>query len=155
MRLEYFQMIDRIAAIDLGAMTIRAACTLPEHSPVFEGHFPGYPILPGVLMIETMAQAGGWLVVALTGFEKAAFLAQVKSAKMRDFVTPGQHLTAEARLQHEGSGYAVANARLLRDGKPVAEADLTFTLRDFPNDAMRAEVHAAARRVGLPGAPAA
>lgn len=155
MLLEYFQMVDRIDALDLAAMTIRAECNLPEQSPVFEGHFPGHPILPGVLMIETMAQTGGWLVVARAGFERAAFLAQVRNAKMRDFVLPGEQLLAEAALQHEGSGYAVAAAKLRRGGKLVAEADMTFTVRPFPSETMRAQVHAAARRIGLPGAPQA
>src|ERR1700761_9055965 len=108
MRLEYFQMVDRITVLDIPGRRIVTSCQVPEQSPVFDGHFPGYPILPGVLMIETMAQTGGWLVVARLGFERAAFLAQVKSAKMRDFVAPGERLTAEAELQHEGSGYAVA-----------------------------------------------
>ena len=47
---------------------MRADCVVPDTSPVFEGHFPGYPILPGVLMIETMAQTGGWLVLAVLRF---------------------------------------------------------------------------------------
>src|SRR5437763_11989016 len=121
MRLEYFQMVDRISALDPEARTIRAECGLPETSPVFEGHFPGHPILPGVLMIETMAQTGGWLVMALLNFERAAFLAQVKEAKMRAFVAPGQALISEADLVHDGSGFAVASTRLLSDGKRVAD----------------------------------
>ncbi len=153
MLLEYFQMVDRIAALDLGARTIRAECRVPEASPVFEGHFPGNPILPGVLMIETMAQTGGWLVLARSGFESAAYLAQVKAAKMRDFVTPGQALTAEVELRHEGSGYAVASGRLSRGDKCVAEAELTYRVMRFPNETMRAQMRMAARRVGIPGAP--
>ena len=58
-------MVDRIAALDPAARTVRAECMVPDGSPVFEGHFPGHPLLPGVLMIETMAQTGGWLVLAL------------------------------------------------------------------------------------------
>ncbi len=127
---------------------------VPDTSPVFEGHFPGHPILPGVLMIETMAQTGGWLVLARSGFGSAAYLAQVKAAKMRDFVTPGQALTAEVRLQHEGSGYAVATGRLSRGEKLVAEADLTYRVMRFPNETMRAQMLVAARRIGVPGVPA-
>ena len=55
MRLEYFQMVDRIAELDLEARTVRAECLVPDASPVFEGHFPGHPLLPGALMIETGA----------------------------------------------------------------------------------------------------
>ncbi|MBV9655418.1 MAG: beta-hydroxyacyl-ACP dehydratase [Acetobacteraceae bacterium] len=147
-------MIDRVLALDLAGQTIRAECRVPETSPVFEGHFPGHPILPGVLMIESMAQAGGWLLLARSGFENAAFLAQVKAAKMRDFVTPSQILLADVALQHEGSGYAVASGRLSRGDKLVAEASLTFRVMRFPNETMRTQMQAVARRIGIPGAPA-
>ena len=107
MKLEYFQMVDRIAELDPVARTVRADCLVPDASPVFEGHFPGHPLLPGVLMIETMAQTGGWLVLAVLRFQRMPFLAQVKEAKLRAFVVPGQSLQAEARLVHDGSGYAM------------------------------------------------
>jgi 3-hydroxyacyl-[acyl-carrier-protein] dehydratase len=150
MRLEYFQMVDRISALDPAARTVRAECAVPEASPVFEGHFPGHPILPGVLMIETMAQTGGWLVMALHDFERMAFLAQVKEAKMRAFVSPGEKLVAESTIVHDGSGYAVASARLLRDGRGIAEAEITFRVMPFPNSALRAQMLEAARRVQVP-----
>ncbi len=92
MRLEYFQMVDRITTLDLPGRRIVTSCLVPEHSPVFEGHFPGYPIMPGVLLIETMAQTGGWLVLATLGCAKMPFLMQVEKAKMRTFVAPGQTL---------------------------------------------------------------
>src|SRR6201985_2373494 len=110
MRLEYFQMVDRIVALDPAARTARAQCQVPDASPVFEGHFPGHPLLPGALMIETMAQTGGWLVLATLRFTRMPFLAQVKEAKMRSFVVPGQTIEPEARLLHDGSGYAVVSA---------------------------------------------
>jgi len=150
MRLEYFQMVDRVSALDPEARTISADCTVPEASPVFEGHFPGYPILPGVLMIETMAQTGGWLVMGLLRFTRMAFLAQVKEAKMRAFVAPGQVLRTEARLLHDGSGYAVATGRILSDGKPVAEAEITYRVMAFPNETLRQELLNMARRVAMP-----
>ena len=109
MRLEYFQMVDRIAELDPAARTVRADCQVPDASPVFEGHFPGHPLLPGVLMIETMAQTGGWLVLAMLRFQRMPFLAQVKEAKLRAFVVPGQALQAEAtaaarRVRLRGGG---------------------------------------------------
>ena len=55
MRLEYFQMVDRVAALDGESIVVES--TIPEATPVFEGHFPGYPLMPGVLLVETMAQA--------------------------------------------------------------------------------------------------
>ena len=150
MRLEYFEMVDRITAIALDPGTICATCAVPAQSPVFEGHFPGHPILPGVLMIEAMAQTGGWLVMAKLGFERMVFLAAVKEAKLRQFVTPGQVLHTEATFVHDGSGYAIAEGRILLDGRAIADATLTYRVLAFPNPAMNAGVLAAARRVGVP-----
>ena len=91
MRLEYFQMVDRITELDVAGGQIVTACQVPDRSPVFEGHFPGHPILPGVLMIETMAQTGGWLVLArLRLCRSMPFLMQVeKGQDAFSFVSPG------------------------------------------------------------------
>ena len=152
MRLEYFRMIDRVVALNPVARTITAGCLVPEASPIFEGHFPGYPLLPGVLMIETMAQAGGWLIMAMQRFSNIPFLAQVKDAKLRSFITPGQPLTAHAELVHEGSGYAVANGRLFAKAALTAEAEIRYRLVSFPNEALRNEMLTVARAIALPEA---
>src|SRR3954454_1738521 len=110
MRIEYFQLIDRIVDLDLDARIIRVDAQVPDESTIFEGHFPGHPLMPGVLLIESMAQTAGWLVIAATGFSRMPFLAAVKEAKLRTFVTPGQVLALNAELVHDGSGYAVTKA---------------------------------------------
>src|SRR6516165_5280435 len=152
MRLEYFQMVDRIVALDPEARTVRADCLVPDASPVFEGHFPGHPLLPGVLMIETMAQTGGWLVLAVVRFQRMPFLAQVKEAKLRAFVIPGQPLQAEARLLHDGSGYAVTAASISSEGKRIADAEITYRVVPFPTPTLRAEMLKTARRLAVPEA---
>jgi 3-hydroxyacyl-[acyl-carrier-protein] dehydratase len=149
MRLEHFQMVDRVTVLDPAAGTVRAECAVPEASPVFEGHFPGYPLLPGVLMIETMAQTGGWLLLAMQRFARMPFLAQVREAKLRTFVQPGTRLVASVRLVHDGSGYAVMAGRLEADEKTAAEAEITYRMAPFPNDALRDRMLEAARRVGV------
>jgi 3-hydroxyacyl-[acyl-carrier-protein] dehydratase len=149
MRLEYFQMVDRIIALDIAGGRIATACQVPEQSPVFEGHFPGYPILPGVLMIETMAQTGGWLILATLGCAKMPFLMQVEKAKMRAFVAPGQALEVEATLLHQGSGYAVVKATITAGGKRVTEAEIRYGVVPFPNETLKAAMLDTARRVGL------
>jgi 3-hydroxyacyl-[acyl-carrier-protein] dehydratase len=150
MQLETFQMVDRIAVLDPGAGIVQADCLVPERSPVFEGHFPGHPILPGVLMIEAMAQTGGWLLIVLQQFTRMALLAQVRQAKLRAMVLPGQYLRAASRLVHDGSGYAVMAAQLESEGQALAEAELTYRVVPFPVPSLRDHVVGAARRARMP-----
>ena len=150
MQLEYFQLIDRILDLNLEEKKITVEAQVPKTSTVFEGHFPGYPIMPGVLLIEAMAQTSGWLLLAAMKFERMAFLAAVKEAKMRSSVIPGELLTIEAKLVHEGSGYAITEAKISVDGKLRANATITFTLIPFPNPDMRGYMDAVAKRVGFP-----
>jgi len=150
MRLEYFQLIDRIAEINLTDRKISAEAIVPNESTIFEGHFPGYPLMPGVLLIESMAQTSGWLVVAVNRFERMPFLAQVREAKFRTFVEPGARLTVTAALEHDGSGYAMTNAKIAHEGKPVCSAALTFRVMEFPNDEMNRQMRDTAARIGLP-----
>jgi 3-hydroxyacyl-[acyl-carrier-protein] dehydratase len=150
MRLEYFQLIDRIVELKLADRKISSEATVPTASTIFEGHFPGYPLMPGVLLIESMAQTAGWLVVAINRFERMPFLAAVKDAKFRNFVTPGQLLSLSARLIHDGSGYAMVNAKANADGKLVCDAALTFRVMDFPNPEMHEQMRALAKRIEFP-----
>jgi 3-hydroxyacyl-[acyl-carrier-protein] dehydratase len=150
MRLEYFQLIDRIVELNIADCKIRAEATVPTTSTIFEGHFPGFPLMPGVLLIEAMAQTSGWLVVAVNRFDRMAFLAAVKDAKFRMFVTPGQKLSVDAKLAHQGSGYAITEASIALDGKQICDATLTLRVLDFPNDEMKMRMRETAARVGFP-----
>jgi len=150
MRLEYFQLIDRIVALDLDARTLKAHAQVPQTSTIFEGHFPGHPLMPGVLLIESMAQASGWLIIALTKFERMPFLAAVRDAKLRTFVLPGQALTLTASLVHEGSGFAITKAAIEADGKPVADSEITFRMMAFPDPKFRASMEQVAAAIDFP-----
>ena len=151
MRLEYFQLIDRIIDIDLNARTIRAEAVVPTTSTIFEGHFPGHPLMPGVLLIECMAQTAGWLVIAANGFARMPFLAAFKEAKLRAFVTPGQTLALGAAILHEGSGFTVTKAEIRVTGKLVCNAEITFRLVDFPSSEFRAGMEKVAQTIAFPG----
>ena len=150
MDLEYFHLIDRIADLNVSERTITVEAQVPKESTIFEGHFPGYPLLPGVLLIEAMAQTSGWLLIALTKFERMPFLAAVKEAKMRGFVTPGEMLKIHARVAHEGSGFAVTDANVSVGGKVRCNATITFRHVPFPNPELRVHMDAVAKRIGFP-----
>jgi 3-hydroxyacyl-[acyl-carrier-protein] dehydratase len=150
MRIEYFQLIDRIADLNLSDLTIRAEATVPTTSTIFEGHFPGRPLMPGVLLIESMAQASGWLIIARTRFERMPFLAAVKEVKLRSFVTPGQRLDVSAKLVHEGSGFGVTEAEIAVEGKTVCNANITFRVVEFPKGEFLAAMQDVAKRIALP-----
>jgi 3-hydroxyacyl-[acyl-carrier-protein] dehydratase len=149
MRLEYFQMVDRIEDVDPAEGRIRAAALVPEASTIFEGHFPGYPIMPGVLLIETMAQTSGYLVLALNRFERMPFLIEVRDAKLRSFVTPGTALTVEARLEHQGSGFAITKAKITADTRAIADAEIRFRTLAFPSPELERMMRETAARIGL------
>jgi 3-hydroxyacyl-[acyl-carrier-protein] dehydratase len=150
MQLDYFKLIDRIVDLDIEAKTITVEAQVPQQHTIFEGHFPGFPIMPGVLLTEAMAQSSGWLLLGATKFARMPFLAMVKEAKMRGFVSPGQLLTIEAKIEHEGSGFAVTSAKG-RVGKELkCSADLTFRQIPFPDPSLRVHMDAEAARIGFP-----
>ncbi len=150
MRIEYFQLVDRIVDLDLVHRKIRTVATIPNESTIFEGHFPGYPLMPGVLLIEAMAQTSGWLVIGLNNFQRMPFLAAVKEAKLRSFVGPGTNLEISAQLVHDGSGYAITKASIKVDGKQTCDAELTLRIMPFPDEAFRATMEQTAARIGYP-----
>ena len=150
MRLEYFQLIDRIVELKLADQMILTEARVPSASTIFEGHFPGYPLMPGVLLIEAMAQTSGWLLIAITRFTRMPFFAAVKEAKLRSFVTPGQQLALTGKLVHEGSGFAVTKADIRSEGKLVCNAEITFRLVEFPTPEFRASMEKMAARLEFP-----
>ncbi len=153
MRLEHFQLIDRVLSLSLAERRITALATVPMDGTILEAHFPGYPLMPGVLLVEAMAQASGWLAIAAESFARMAVLTQIKEAKLRAAVLPGQSLAVEAELIHQGSGYAVTRASITADGRQACEAELTLRLLPFPNDVLAASMREAATRLGILGLP--
>ena len=150
MQLDYFQLIDRIVDLNVAEKKITVEAQVPAAHTIFEGHFPGFPIMPGVLLTEAMAQSSGWLILAVLKFSRMPFLAIVKEAKMRGFVSPGQLLTIDATLEHEGSGFAVTKAKG-RVGKDLkCSAEITFGLAPFPGPEFRVHMDAMANKIGFP-----
>jgi 3-hydroxyacyl-[acyl-carrier-protein] dehydratase len=150
MRLEYFQLIDRIVELKLADQAIRTQARVPLASTIFEGHFPGFPLMPGVLLIEAMAQTSGWLLIAITRFTRMPFFAAVREAKLRSFIKPGQELDLSAKLLHEGSGFAITKAEIRCEGKLACNAEITFRLVEFPNPEFRTSMEKMAAILEFP-----
>ena len=150
MQFERFKLVDRIVQIDTGERTIRCEGTVPMESPVFEGHFPGHPLMPGVLLLESMAQTSGWMILGLQGFRQMPFLAAAREAKFRTFVGPGSKLIMTAKIVHEGSGFALTQAQGELDGKVVCDATITFRVVDFPKPEFKQEMLKFARELNFP-----
>jgi 3-hydroxyacyl-[acyl-carrier-protein] dehydratase len=149
MQLEYFQLVDRVTRLDLTAGEVECQAEVPRESTIFEGHFPDYPILPGVLLVEAMAQTSGFMLLALENFERLPFLIQIESAKLRTFVEPGEKLQVTGALIHQGSGYAVTRGEIFREEKSIAGAELRFRIMPFPTPGLEARVRERAEEVGL------
>src|SRR6186997_692985 len=120
MNLDYFTLIDRIVDLNLDEKKITVEAQVPATHTIFEGHFPGFPIMPGVLLTEAMAQSSGWLLLGVTKFERMPFLAMVKEAKMR----VGTELKCSATL--------------------------TFRQIPFPDPSLRVHMDAVANEIGFP-----
>lgn len=138
MRLEYFELLDAVEEMDLEGGTIRASAQLPERSPVFDGHFPAFPILPGVMMLELMNHAAGYLLYRRFKGERFVFLGGVKRAKFRRMVKPGDKLTVLGQITHDGSGFFIAETQLkLDNGDTAADAEIVLIAQDFPSPEAR------------------
>ena len=155
MRLEYFDLIDRVEELDIAGLTIRVVGDLPQQSPVFDGHFPLYPVLPGVMMLEIMNHAAGYLLLRRQEMERFVFLGGVKRAKFRRFVMPGDRMIVDARITHEGSGFSIAETSVTVRNEIAADAEVVMISTDWPNDILRNEFHRRIPLIPVSGAPQA
>jgi 3-hydroxyacyl-[acyl-carrier-protein] dehydratase len=95
-----FLLIDRVVSIDGNKLVAIKNVTMNE--PHFTGHFPGFPIMPGVLIVEAMAQAGGYLAIHLAGEglgDRKVFFMTIDSARFRKPVVPGDQLRLEIEIE--------------------------------------------------------
>ncbi len=125
-----FLLVDRITHLDLNENLIIGQKNVTMNEQFFQGHFPGIPIMPGVLILEALAQTGGILVHQKGYSHKIALLLNISNAKFRKPVTPGDVLVLEGRGIHlSGKGGKVATRALVNDQVAV-EAEISFVLLD-------------------------
>ncbi len=128
-----FSMIDQVKTLDKENKSIVCTTRLPESSFIFDAHFPGFPILPGVFMIETIAQAAGLLFVGLEGFKKMPILFGVENTRFRQMASPAAQLTIQVVLSHYGSGYIVCNGEIFNKNNAIAKAEVRLKLIEIPS----------------------
>jgi beta-hydroxyacyl-ACP dehydratase FabZ len=128
-----FLLVDRIVEYE-EMRRIVGIKNVTMNEPFFQGHFPGAPIMPGVLILEAMAQVGGFLVFkTLPNREtKLVFFAGVENARFRRPVTPGDQLRIEMVINKIRGRVGKLSGKAYVDGQVAAEADITFSLVDRP-----------------------
>ena len=124
-----FVMIDRVIEID-GDQSLVGIKNVTINEPFFTGHFPGHPVMPGVMQLEAMAQAAGILLLRRGSSEgKVAFFMSADKVKFRKPVVPGDQLRITAVLEKvRGNKLATAKVSCSVDGKEVSSANLMFTI---------------------------
>jgi 3-hydroxyacyl-[acyl-carrier-protein] dehydratase len=129
-----FLLVDRVD--EIGADKIVARKLVSRNEPHFNGHFPGHPVMPGVLIIEALAQAGALLAARLVGFDPATqviYFMAIDKARFRKPVVPGDLLMLEVVPLRKGGAIWKLRGEAKVDGVVVAEAELLASIQ--PRDA--------------------
>ena len=125
-----FLLVDRIIECD-GKEKVVGLKNITVNEPYFQGHFPGNPIMPGVLQLEAMAQVGGVLMNTLNHMEgRLAYFLAVDSARFRRIVRPGDQLRIEVQLLRARLGMCKLHGRVLVGEEVASEADIMFGYGD-------------------------
>ncbi len=123
-----FLLIDTIEELESGVRAVGKKC-VSMNEPYFVGHFPGNPVMPGVLIIEALAQVGAVAMLSLPEMAgKTAYFAGIDKAKFRQKVLPGDVLMLETTIIRSKGPVGVGRAIATVDGKKVCEAELTFAI---------------------------
>ncbi len=123
-----FLLVDRIDEMEAGISAVGRKC-VTMNEPFFQGHFPGKAVMPGVLIIEALAQVGAICMLSIPGNEgKIAFFAGIDNVKFKRQVVPGDVLTLEVHITKNKGSFGVGTAKATVEGKVAVEAVLTFAI---------------------------
>lgn len=123
-----FLLIDTIEEIEEGRKAVGKKC-VSGNEPFFQGHFPGNPVMPGVLIIEALAQVGAVAMLSIPEWKgKTAYFAGIEKAKFRKKVVPGDVLMLETTIVKVKGPMGIGKGIATVDGVKVAEAELTFAI---------------------------
>ncbi len=127
-----FLLIDRI--LEIKETSILAIKNVTYNEPFFQGHFPGHPVMPGVLIVEAMAQAGGALLLGKVEDreDKLIFFTGIDNCRFRQPVIPGDQVVFEVDIVNARKTFAKMRGRALVDGQVVCEAGLMSAMSDRP-----------------------
>ncbi|MBC7656625.1 MAG: 3-hydroxyacyl-ACP dehydratase FabZ [Frankiaceae bacterium] len=124
-----FLLVDRVLELEPNKRILASKC-VSINEPFFQGHFPGHPVMPGVLVLEALAQAGGLLTqlsaeaLAMAKQEKLFYLVKIDNARFSSMVVPGDVLMLEVKLKRMIRNMAMYECYASVDGKQVASADI-------------------------------
>ena len=122
-----FMLVDRILEIDIEEQTIAGYKNLSFNEPFFQGHFPGEPIMPGVMQLEAMAQISGILLNKVNDKEgQIAYFMSINKAKFRRKVVPGDTLHMKIKVTRMRASMAVVEGKAYVDDDLVSQAELMF-----------------------------
>lgn len=124
-------LVDRIVEMEPGVRIVGIK-NVTINEPFFQGHFPGHPIMPGVLIVEAMAQTGGMLMMNTVENpqDKVVYFMTIDKAKFRRPVVPGDQLRFECRLLEFKGKRCTIRGEAFVDGKKVAEAEMMAGIID-------------------------
>jgi 3-hydroxyacyl-[acyl-carrier-protein] dehydratase len=120
-----FVLVDRILDLDPGRMAA-AEKSLPDSEELFQDHFPGFPVVPGVLLIEMMGQTAAKALNAQRLPRGNAMLGEVRGARFRQWVKPGEVIELSATIERDQGDFAIAKCQAAVAGKKVGSAELMF-----------------------------
>ena len=123
-----FLLVDRILKIEPGR-SVTAIKNVTMNEPYFQGHFPGAPVMPGVLIVEAMAQAGAVAILSQEEFKgKTPFFGGIKNAKFKRMVVPGDTLRFEVEIVKLKGSAGVGQGKAYVGGKVACQAEFIFMI---------------------------